>query len=344
VELDMTSGGIRSLLDKRTGALLISPENPAPVVEYAVERPHDMTAWTIENTGPVERCEVRSIKRKVSGPYKAAIEVKLRVHESDVTLTYELHAGDPQLYLHLQVEWFQRGTPQTGVPVLRLAFPLALTAAAGSYEIPFGAVARDLNAGQEVPALQWAQVTGQAGATPTGCLLVNDSKYGHALDGSTLRLTLIRSSYDPDNLPEIRTHEIHAGLRPIAAALPVAEAVRLGRDFNHALRMVGTDVHAGPFPTAAALIHTSPDSVILSSVKKAEEDEALILTFFNPTGQAETVTVGFDAQIMGRLVSAVEVDLMERPLTSSSAAVQTDTLTVQAPGHGIASVKVALAR
>jgi alpha-mannosidase len=344
VELDMASGGIRSLVDKRTGTLLISPDDPAPVLEYAVERPHGMTAWTIENTGPVERGEVLSIKRKLSGPYKASIDVKLRVHESDVTLTYELRAGDPQLYLHVQTTWFQRGTPATGVPVLRMAFPLALSQARGRYEIPFGAIDRDLNGGQEVPALQWAQVTGHVGGVPAGCLLVNDSKYGHALDGSTLRLTLIRSSYDPDNLPEIRNHEIHAGLRPVAGELPVAEAIRLGRDFNHALRVVGTDVHAGPLPGAAAHVRIGPDSVILSSLKKAEDGDALILTFFDPSGAGATATASFNEAILGRPVSAAEVDLMERPLAASSARVEGDTVAVSVPAFGIASVKVTLAR
>ena len=107
----------------------------------------------------------------MSGSFKAAIAVKLRIHESNVTLTYELCAGDPQLHLRVDAEWFERGTPQTGVPVLRLALPLALTGARGLYEIPFGAIGRDLNAGQEVPALQWAQVTGEAaGAEPAGLL------------------------------------------------------------------------------------------------------------------------------------------------------------------------------
>jgi alpha-mannosidase len=346
VELDMTTGGIRSLVDKRTGVALITPERPAPVLEYAVERPHGMTAWTIENTGPISYGEVLSIKRKVSGPFKASIEVKLRIHDSNVTLTYELAAGDAQLHLRVDAEWFERGTPQIGVPALRMVFPLALAQARGRYEIPFGAIERDLNAGQEVPALQWAQVMGLAngGATPAGCLLVNDSKYGYSLDGSTLRMTLIRSSYDPDNLPEIRTHEIHAGLRPVAGDLPVAEAIRLGRNFNHALRVVGTDVHVGSLPAAAPLISTTPDTAILSSVKKAEAEDALILTFFDPTGAAATIAARFDADILGRPVSAAEVDLMERPLPRSTAAVAGDTVTAELPGRGIVSVKVAFAR
>ena len=69
----------------------------------------------------------------------------------------------------------------------------------------------------------------------------------------------------------------------------MAEAIRLGRDFNHALRVVGTDVHAGPLPAAAAFIRTAPETVILSSVKKAEAEDALVLTFFDPTGAAATV-------------------------------------------------------
>ncbi|MBM4457061.1 MAG: alpha-mannosidase [Chloroflexi bacterium] len=342
VELDMTTGGIRSLVDKRTGVALISPDRPAPVLEYAVERPHGMTAWTIENTGPVSHGEVLSIKRQISGPFKASIEVKLRVHDSNVTLTYEVAAGDPQLHLRVDAEWFERGTPQTGVPVLRMAFPLALTGAQGRYEIPFGAIGRDLNAGQEVPALQWAQVMGLANGSgaPAGCLLVNDSKYGYSLDGSTLRMTLIRSSYDPDNLPEVRSHEIHAGLRPLAADLPGVEAIRLGRNFNHALRVVGTDVHAGALPAAAAFIGATPDTAILSSVKKAEAEDALILTFFDPTGDAATVSIHFDEKLLGRPVAATEVDLMERPLARSTAAVVGDAVTANLPYRGIVSIKV----
>ena len=155
---------------------------------------------------------------------------------------------------------------------------------------------------------------------------------------------MIRSSYDPDNLPEIRTHEIHAGLCPFAGDLPVAEAIRGGRSFNHTLRVIGTDVHAGPWPATSALIRTAPDSVILGSVKKAEVDDALILTFFDPTGQATTATACFDEAILGRPDSAIEVDLMERPLAHSSATVQGDACTVDVPCRGIASVKVTLTR
>ncbi|OGV62633.1 MAG: hypothetical protein A3K19_08660 [Lentisphaerae bacterium RIFOXYB12_FULL_65_16] len=343
LELDPVTGAIKSLIDKRSKLTLIATQN-APALEYAVERPHGMTAWVIDHTGPVETPQALGLARKWNGPYKAAIDVKLRIHESEFTLTYELRANDPNLYLHLTGTWFQRGTPQTGVPVLALAVPLQLTNAEARYEIPFGALERPgLNHGEEVPALRWAQVTGKAGAKSAGCLLLNDSKHGHSLNGSTLRLTLIRGSYDPDPLPEIGRHEVHLALQPFSGAMPVAEAIRQGIAFNHALRIMGTDIHDGTLPTAATFASAKPESAILITVKKAEDDDALILRFFDPTGKATVATATLD-RLLGKVTDAVEVDLLERPTTKSTAKTRGNTVSVKLPARGIASVKVRMGK
>jgi alpha-mannosidase len=344
MEVDMVTGGIRSLADKRSGAILIAPERPAPVLEYGVEVPHGMTAWLVDHQGAVEYAQLVAVTRRLAGPHKASLDVKLRVKESDFTLTYEVRADDPHLYLHLAGTWFQRGTPQTGIPVLRMAFPFALDGARGRYEIPFGAIDRPHNRGQEVPALQWAQVTGRAGGRRAGCLVLNDSKYGHSLDGSTLRVSLIRSSYDPDPLPEIGQHEVHVALRPFAGALPVSAAARAGRALNHALRVMGTDVHAGRLPAGAGLVSVSPANAVLHCLKKAEQGDALVLILAEPDGKATRATVDLNARLLGRVREAVEVDLLERPVVRSSARVRGNRVSVRLPARGIASVLVRLER
>lgn len=73
-----------------------------------------------------------------------------------------------------------------------------------------------MNNGEEVPALQWAQVTGKIGGKVAGCLVANDCKYEHSLQDSTLRVTLVRSSYDPDPLPEIGPQGVKLARMPIA--------------------------------------------------------------------------------------------------------------------------------
>ena len=339
-EIDPATGGIRSLVDKRSGRAIINAAPGTPTLEYAIEMPHNMTAWCIDYTGPVEIPTMTALRRTLTGPYKASIEVDLRIHESTFTLTYELRAGDPKLYLHFKGVWFQRGTRETGIPTLRFAFPLALTGAKGGYEIPFGAVDRSLNRGEEVPALQWAQVTGQSDGKPAGCLLLNDSKHGHALDGSTLRLTLIRSSYDPDILPEIGQHEVHVALQPLAAELLVAEAIHIGNEFNHALRVIGTDVHEGELPMNGQFVEVTPDTVILSAIKKAENGSGLVARVFNPTEKKIGARLKFDATLLGEVKAAQEVDLMERPMSEATAKVAGNVVQAAVPARGIVSVFV----
>jgi alpha-mannosidase len=201
-----------------------------------------------------------------------------------------------------------------------------------------------LNRGEEVPALQWAQVTGQSDGKPAGCLLLNDSKYGHALDGSTLRLTLIRSSYDPDILPEIGQHEIHVALQPLAAELPVTEAIHIGNEFNHALRVIGTDVHEGKLPMNGQFMEVSPDTVILSAIKKGEAGNGLVVRLFNPTEKKVTAKLKFDAKLLGEMTAAQELDLMERPLSESTAKVTGNAVQATVPARGIVSALVRLKR
>jgi len=344
VEFDMATGGIRSLIDRKSGVELISSQAPAPAFEYTTEVSHGMTAWIIDHHGAIEYPVMKGYQRKANGPHKVSFEAKFRIHESDFTLVYELRANDPRLYIHMTGTWFQRGTSEGGIPTLRLAFPLALDQARGTYEIPFGAQARPSHQGQEVPALQWAGVAGKAGDKKAGVLLLNDSKHGHSLDGNTLRLTLIRASYDPDPLPEIGSHEIHVALEPFTGELPVAKAIGSGREFNHPLKIIGTDIHKGALPADLSVVSLSPSSCVLSGLKKAHHGNALVLTFFEPTGKAQTLTVEFDSKLLGKVKSAVEVDLIERPVQKSSAEAQGQKVRLKIPAHGIASVLVRFAK
>ena len=340
--LDPVTGGIRSLLEKKSRLTLIAPGAPAPLLEYLIERPHGMTAWSIEHGAEGPKPRLVALQRKWAGPWKAAIDLKYQIAESEMTLTLEARADDPRLYIHLNGTWFQRGTDATGVPTLRLALPLALQKAQARYEIPFGALDRALNGGEEVPALQWAMVRGFIGKRAAGCLLANDSKHGHSLDGGTLRLTLIRSAYDPDPLPEIGRHEVHLALMPFTGSLATADAIRLGNDLNHPLGVVGTDTHPGDLPPEASFASVSPSNAVLCGLKKAEQENGLVVRLFESEGRRTTARVHLNSKMLGRIASVMETDLLERAVSKSSARATTDGVTVALPKHGIATVLVKL--
>jgi alpha-mannosidase len=341
-KVDPASGGIASLLHKASGIELVDPARPAAVLEYAVERPHDMTSWSLADTGPVTLFDVLSIDKKTEGSYVGSIDVRLRKNDSTFTVNYELRAGDPNLYVSVDGTWVERGTPERGVPVARIALPLALSGAHGRYEIPFGAIDRDLNHGEEVPALQWAQVTGKVGGKVAGCLVANDCKYGHSLKDSTLRVTLVRSSYDPDPLPEIGQQGVRLALMPFAGELPVAAAVRAGNALNHALRLVGTDVHKGKLPATAGFIAVDAENLVVCGLKKAEAGDALIVRLFETAGKKTTARITTDAKWLGKVAEATEVDVLERPLAKSAATAANGAARIVVPAYGLTTVRLTL--
>ena len=131
-----------------------------------------MTAWLIDHTGPKMAPQFLKVEKRLTGPYAVSLDCRYRIEQSDLTLTYELRTGDPRLYLHINGTWFQRGTPETGVPSLRLALPLNLTDVKATYDIPFGSITRDTNRDQEQPALNWVRADGtqrqeQGAASPS---------------------------------------------------------------------------------------------------------------------------------------------------------------------------------
>lgn len=346
VTFDPNTAGIVELVDKQTNKRLITPENPAGVFEYVLERPGGMTAWVIHpaKVGP-HPLTLESFESVGKGPHVASFEAVLTVGDSKLNVTYSLKAGQPRLDVDVKVNWLERGGPGVGIPSLRAAFPLALSDPKASYEIPFGSIQRNENQGEEVPALHWADVTGKLAAAPgtAGFALLNDSKHGHSLDGSTLRLTLLRSSYDPDPLPEMGQHEFRLALMPHGKALKPADLIRLGAAFNRSLIPVPTDSHAGDLPAAGlAGASVKQENVVLTCVKKAEDSDALIVRLIETDGKPTTANVTLDPTLLGKASSAVEVDFIERELTESSAKVTPGGFSVQLPASGIASVMVTM--
>ncbi len=348
VDFDPMTGGISKLVDKTTGRDLACPENPLGVLEYLVERPGPMSSWLIH--APQERvCPVKleAFNKGLRGPHLATVVAKAKINDSTVTITYALKAGQPGLEITVNTQWVERGGPTVGTPTLRMQFPMALKDAKGRYEIPFGSVQRDLNKGEEVPALRWADVTGkQAGfAGLSGCALLNDSKYGHSLDGSTLRLTLIRSSYEPDPLPEIGEHTIRMALVPHGKPLADATLTQLGTGFNQPLQVVSTDIHKGTLPAQAPdIVASDSENIVISSVKKAEDGDAVIIHLFETAGKTTTAKVRLDPTIIGRVKEAVEVDFLERPASKTTVKVVNNGFTVKVPSHGIACVRIILSK
>ncbi len=343
LELDMHTGRIVSLKDKRTGLEFVDAAAGGIGLEYSVERPHGMSAWSINNAGPIEVPPVASLREVQAGPYTAAIEVTYQLHESTGKVTYRLDQDDPRVHVGMEIEWFQRATHAAGFPNLRFAVPLALADPAASYEIPFGAIARETTPDQEVPALRWARVAGKISGERATMLVINDCKHGHAMEGSTLRVNLIRTSIDPDPLPEIGQHTIALALAPIDPDATIAQATRMAQAFNTPLLPVGTGVHNGSLSPTTALLDLQGDDLVLSGIKVTEKTDGLLVRVYETAGNEAKGVVAVEPAI-GTPTEAQHVDLMERALKDDKTTLTKHAAKFTVPSGGIASVVLKIKR
>ncbi len=344
VRFDRLTGGVVQLIAKRTDLDLADPDDPMGILEYVLERPGGMSAWVIHDPKKM-LCplELDSLEVIQSDRYLASLKADARLNQSEISITYTLKAGVPWLEIEVEAFWLEQGSAETGIPCLRMRFPTALSGAKARYEIPFGSIERELNQGEEVPGLRWAEVSGNIrnSTQKAGLVLLNDCKYGHSLDGSTLGLTLIRSSYSPDPLPEAGALSMRMAIVPHSGQLASSDMVRLGASFNHPLQIIYTDTHKGDLPSVTDfLMSCEQDNVVISSMKKEERNDGIILRLFETEGKKGKVSVISNDSLLGKITSVEEVDLLERPLRNSTARLTGKGIEVEVPAYGIVSVKL----
>ncbi|MHB9132721.1 MAG: alpha-mannosidase [Armatimonadota bacterium] len=367
VEVEQASGAIVHLIDKKTRIDLVPAGGKLGLLEYMLETPHGMTAWVFGQVvkhipftdGGILECPQK-------GPYQAVVRTKHTLNDSTFTLTITLAAGVPRIDFSLDVNWLERGDGNIGVPSLKVAFPLAISNGTVTAETPNSFVTRSTNpedlksftfrtlAGYtgstppvplhsvDAPMQKWVDLTGAHAGTgePVGATVVNDSKYGYSVDDNLLRIDLLRSSYDPDPLPEMGQHTINFAIQPHVGAWTVSDSTRAGYAFNLPLNVVATSQQEGSLPVRAGYLEVLTPNVMLSGMKKAEDSDALIIRLYEMEGKPVTAQVRLANTLAPANAPAVETDVLEQQLPHSTARMDGDVLNVDIPAFGLVTVKV----
>jgi alpha-mannosidase len=345
VVLDPASGGVASLWDKRTGREWVPEGGLTGLLQYCVEANEGMTAWVIgQFLTREDLLDGGKMSKVADGPYVKTFRWTRRVSESTLELEITLRQGIPRIEYRLHVDWREMGKVEDGTPHLRVCFPLALDAPQPRYEIPFGAIRRDLLDGQEVPALRWADLSEAGGA---GVTLVNSSKYGFSVERQAgrqpayaLSMTLLRASIDPDPLPDLGEHIVEWALVPHGEGWAVGQSTQVGEEQNQPLVVLSCGFHGGDLPTVFSFLEVENQNVRLAAVKESQDGQAVVLRLVEVEGQETEARVRLSSALVGEQVVAVEVDTLERPFVESAARIEDGTLLARLPAFGIVTVRI----
>jgi alpha-mannosidase len=286
--IDPSRGVITSIFDKRNSRESIATGGSGNRLEIHWEKPNGMSAWTI---GKIDRVEalMSPVQLKVteSGPARVTVAWDRQFQATTIHQSVSLNPSGPPEF-GMATEWKEIGGPDKEEPFLKVAFDIACgESPVVTYQIPFGTIEKAAD-NIEHPALKFVDFADHDG----GAALINDCKHGYSAEGHTLRLSLIRTTYYPDPRPNDRPQAAkwvfmpHKGTWQSAGVLQTAEA------FNHPLW--ATSVKANPngtLPAEQSFVATDKENVMITGVKRAEDDHSLIVRFYEAYGQATQASV-----------------------------------------------------
>lgn len=337
LRLDPETGGIASLLDRVSGVeVLAGPAGVGVVLEDRSDTWSHAVASFREEAG---RLGGARVVVEEDGPVRACLRVRSAWGASTIEQRLFLYREVDVIECRVTVDWRER------LRMLKLAFPLAIEEAEATWDVPYGCIARAAT-GEEQPGQQWLDVTGWA-RTETGervrygATLLNDGKYGSDVLGAEMRLSALRSPayahHDPNRLDPARgyawidqgTQTLTWRLVPHAGPWQAAAVARRAHELNVRPLWVNEYAHDGPLPARASFLEASPDNVVLTVCKPAEDGEAVIVRGYEAAGRQTEARLRLPrAGLEWRArfgahqvrswrvtpgVGPVEVDLLERP-------------------------------
>ncbi len=108
------------------------------------------------------------------------------------------------------------------------------------------------------------------------------------------------------------THRLSYALYPHKGDWRDGDTFQKGYEFNTPLLALFTDSRSGELPLVYSFLKASPSNIILSTAKKSEDRQSLILRLYEAEGQPTQATI----DIFRQPKKIFELDLMENRLRS----------------------------
>lgn len=289
----------------------------------------------------VELKEAEEVKLLENGPVRATIIVKYRFRQegredSTFTIYVRLYSNMPMLYMDFDVDW------HAAHRMAKLAVPASFQSDYNTCEIPYGYIRRRNplspeatlyeRAKYEAPCQKWVDYTSEDEAY--GLSILNDSKYGYDQANNIVRISLLRSpTYPPKwgetggleafakerEIADQGKHKFSIALYPHKGCWRKARTVRKAYELNYPLIVKIESEHRGDLPEKQSFLEITPENVILSTLKIAEDNNDVIVRFYESQGsdcEAEVL-------IPWSVKEVYETDILEREVRRSEISLKT---------------------
>lgn len=284
----------------------VLPDNArGNLLQVHEDKPLRFDAWDIDifyKQKHREVDELLSVEVVEMGALRAVVRFNWRYHDSTIKQDLVAYAHDRRIDFVTEVDWHEQQQ------LLKVTFPVEVRATEATYDIQFGNVRRPTHwntswdhARFEVVGHQWADLS----ETGYGVSLLNDCKYGYDIKDNVMRLSLIKSGIYPDPNGDQGLHYFTYSLLPHAGDWIEGQTVQSAWALNNPL-----SVTAGQAAQPSwSMFQINRENVMIDAVKKAEDEERLVLRVHEFTGRRGPVEI----QSQLPIIAWQECNLLEEP-------------------------------
>ncbi len=268
---------LTSIWDKEIGREVLS--GPGNLLQLHDDNPRKWDAWDLDAEYRDSIVEIRSIEKiRRDGGHRGLLAFGRKFGETMLVQTMTLDAGSRVLRFETGIDWQERHK------MLKVAFPVTVKSREATYEIQFGHVRRPTHretsqarAMFEVCAQRWADL----GEHDYGVALLNDCKHGYDIQGSVMRLSLLRGPTHPDPTADLGWHQFTYALMPHPGDFRQAGVIEAAEDLNFPLVPAHGNLLAG---SARSLVEIDTRQVIVEAIKRAEDSDAVVIRLYEAWG------------------------------------------------------------
>lgn len=237
---------------------------------------------------------------------RAVIRQTWTFNRSELTQDMIVYAKEERIDFQTRVDWKEKQV------FLKTYFPVDVHASEASYEIQFGNIRRPTHSNTEwdlakfeVPGHRWVDLS-EGGY---GVALLNDCKYGYDVQENVIGLSLIKSAVRPDETADRKIHHFCYSLYPHGGTFESSDVQKKAVGLNMPVLTKTVDARAGGSAFAAfGMVSTDCSHVLLDTVKRSEDGQALVLRLYEYKNRKEnSVRLTFGIPI----VRVCECDLCE---------------------------------
>ena len=273
-------GLLTSIWDKHAQREVLAA--PGNVLQLHDDNPSRWDAWDLDLEYRDSMTDLTGLAEQTieePGGLRGAVRFTHEFGRSRITQRMVLDADSRVLRFECEADWHEVHR------LLKVAFPVTVSAREATYEIQFGHLRRPTHSDTshaaamfEVCAQRWADL----GDGDYGVALLNDCKHGYDIHGSVMRLSLLRAPTHPDPSADQGRHQFTYALMPHPGGFREAGVIEASEDLNAPLRTVFSNLDES---AAASLLEVDTRQVIVEAIKRAEDSNATIVRLYEAWGR-----------------------------------------------------------